>query len=70
MTALEIYDRRNVYKETVVSLNPEAELEVYTRKLLQVVTIMRLNFVKPSHWSTSKVINAVATTIMTGLGKN
>ncbi|KAL6736561.1 hypothetical protein Aduo_006899 [Ancylostoma duodenale] len=76
MPVLEISDRGDVCKETVTSLDPKDELQVFMRKLLYestltflffVVAIMRLNFTKPSLWSISKVVNAVVTTTMIGL---
>ncbi|RCN23990.1 hypothetical protein ANCCAN_30321 [Ancylostoma caninum] len=67
MSILEISDEKDNRKETEASLEAKAELEVFTRKILYVVTIMRLNFIEPTHWNTSKVINAVITAFMFGL---
>ncbi|EYB96215.1 hypothetical protein Y032_0152g2866 [Ancylostoma ceylanicum] len=68
MPVLEISEGKiSDYKETKVSLEPKAELEEFMQKILHVVSIMRLNFIEPSHWSTSKVVNAVVTTFMFGL---
>ncbi|KAL6736560.1 hypothetical protein Aduo_006898 [Ancylostoma duodenale] len=67
MSILEISDEKDNCKETEVSLEPKAELEVFTRKILYVVSIMRLNFIEPVHWNTNKVVNAVITTFLFGL---
>ncbi|EPB77594.1 hypothetical protein ANCCEY_03352 [Ancylostoma ceylanicum] len=64
MPTVEISHGRNVHKEAKISLDPESELEVFTRKVLYVVTIMRLNFIEPAHWSISKVVNAMVTTLV------
>ncbi|KAL6736562.1 hypothetical protein Aduo_006900 [Ancylostoma duodenale] len=67
MPALEISDGKVDYKEAEASVEPKAELEEFTQKVLYVINIMRLNFIEPSHWNTSKVINALVTMFMVGL---
>ncbi|RCN30914.1 hypothetical protein ANCCAN_23308 [Ancylostoma caninum] len=67
MPALEMSHGKDDYEEVEASLEPKADLDEFTQKVLYVIGVMRLNFIEPLHWNTSKVINAVVTTTMIGI---
>ncbi|KAK6738663.1 hypothetical protein RB195_020652 [Necator americanus] len=67
MPSYDLSNEKNRVKETMVAVESRHEFEMFTKKILYVVTAMRLNFIDPAHWNCRKIINAIITTIMLGL---
>ncbi|CAJ0605422.1 unnamed protein product [Cylicocyclus nassatus] len=64
---LEMLSGKTNGKEIIIPMDVASELEMFTKKILHVVTVLRLNFLEPGHKRCSKACNTVVTAMMFGL---